>query len=107
MSKLAKTFNIFSIAFLTLFALFALIVGWLNPDAGGETGLLFFAVSYCCALVPLGLLSAVRLAWVNRNHLSNIFVSADAIIARAGSHPRPTDFYMTDTFHTDELEDAL
>ena len=37
----------------------------------------------------------------------SIFVSADAIIARAGSHPRPTDFYMTDTFHTDELEDAL
>jgi hypothetical protein len=74
MSKFGKPFNIFSIAFLTLFALFALIVGWLNPDVGGETGLLLFAVSYCCALVPLGLLSAARLAWINRRHLSNIFV---------------------------------
>jgi len=74
MSKLAKTLNVFSIAFLTLFALFALIVGWLNPDAGGETGLLLFAVSYCCALVPLGLLSAGWLVWTNRNQLSNIFV---------------------------------
>lgn len=74
MSKFTKPFNIFSIAFLTLFALFALIVGWLNSDVGGETGLLLFAVSYCCALVPLGLLSAVWLAWTNRSHLSNIFV---------------------------------
>ncbi len=74
MSKLAKTLNIFSIAFLTLFALFALIVGWLNPDAGGEAGLLLFAVSYCCALVPLGLLSAAWLAWINRNYVSNIFI---------------------------------
>lgn len=74
MSKFGKPFNIFSIAFLTLFALFALIVGWLNPDVGGETGLLLFAVSYCCAFVPLGLLSAGWLTWTNRSHLSNIFV---------------------------------
>ena len=73
MSKFARPFNIFSIAFLMLFAVFALLVGWFLPDLG-ESGLILFALSYCCVIVPLGLLSAVRLAWVNRNHLSNIFV---------------------------------
>ncbi len=69
MTKLAKPFNVFSIVFLALFAVFALI----NPDLG-ESGLLLFALSYCCAIVPLGFLSAAWLAWANRNWLSNIFV---------------------------------
>lgn len=73
MSKFAKPFNIFSIVFLALFAVFALIVGLINPDLG-EAGLLLFALSYCCAVVPLGLLSAAWLAWTNRSYVSNIFV---------------------------------
>jgi hypothetical protein len=73
MTKLAKSLNIFSIIFLALFSVFALLVGWLNPDLG-ESGLLLFALSYCCALVPLGLLSAAWLAWTSRSQLSRIYI---------------------------------
>lgn len=73
MSKFSKTLNIFSIVFLTLFALFILIISWLNPDLS-ESGLVLFAVSYCCAVVPLGLASATWLAWTNRNHLAKVYI---------------------------------
>ena len=62
MSKLAKTLNIFSIAFLTLFALFARIVGWLNPDAGGEAGLWLFAFTFLL-LVPSRISSSFASLW--------------------------------------------
>jgi hypothetical protein len=73
MTNLAKSLNIFSIIFLALFAVLVLLVGWITPDLG-ESGLILFALSYCCAGVPLGLLTAGWLTWTNRNHLSKILV---------------------------------
>ena len=73
MSKFSKSLNLLSIVFLALFAVFALILGWLNPNLG-ESGLILFALSYCCIGVPLGLLSAAWLTWINRNYFSNIFI---------------------------------
>lgn len=72
-NNFGKTLNVFSVVFLLTIAVFTLILGWLNPDLG-ESGFLLFALSYCCALVPLGLLSATRLVWTNRGQLSNFFI---------------------------------
>jgi hypothetical protein len=73
MSKLEKTLNIFSVVFLLIFAVFAIILGWLNPNLG-ESGILLFAISYCCAVIPLGLISSTWLVWTNRSRFFNGFI---------------------------------
>jgi hypothetical protein len=72
-NSLSKTFSQFSAAYLSLFSLFALILGWFNPSLG-ETGVLIFAVMYCCGLIPLSLLTSTWLVWKNRTRFSNTFI---------------------------------
>ena len=69
MNNLVRYFTLFSVLFLSLFAVTTLFLGWTNPSFG-EIGILVFAVLYCCALVPVSLLSAVWLIWTGRSLLS-------------------------------------
>ena len=68
-----RNLSLLSVAYLAIFSLFVVILGWLNFSLG-ETGLLIFASMYCCALIPLGQLTGGWLIWRNRCQFSKTFI---------------------------------
>lgn len=73
MNNFSKWLSPFSAAYLILFALFLIILGWANPSLG-ESGLVIFALFYCCGLIPVGFFSAAWLLWSGREKLSSILI---------------------------------
>jgi hypothetical protein len=69
----SRNLSLLSVAYLAILFLFVFIMGWLDFSLG-ETGFLIFAVMYCCALVPLGLLTGSWLVWRNRDQFSKTFI---------------------------------
>ncbi|HRJ55153.1 MAG TPA: hypothetical protein PLV64_02625 [Anaerolineales bacterium] len=73
-SKFSKGLTLFSAAYLILFALFLIILGWVNPLFDGEAEIVMFALFYCCGLIPVGFFSTSWLLWSGREKLSNILI---------------------------------
>jgi hypothetical protein len=73
MNNFSKRLTLFSATYLIVFALFLIILGWANPSLG-ESGLVIFALFYCCGLIPVGFFSAVWLLCSGREKLSNIMI---------------------------------
>lgn len=71
MNKLNKTITKTSTIFLIISAFIVLFLGWLNP---GESGIIFFVIIYCCALIPLSLFSAGWLIHVKRKSFSKTLI---------------------------------
>ncbi len=73
MSNPKKKLSLFSAAYLLLLAVFLIILGWVNPSLG-ESGLVIFALFYCCGLIPTSFFSAAWLLWSGREKLSRISI---------------------------------
>lgn len=68
-----RTLKILFVAFLSIVAFGAIILGWNNPKLS-ETGAMLFVLSYCCAVLPLSLISAGWLILASRSYLANTFI---------------------------------
>lgn len=69
MSNFPKALNRISVTILSVFALLILVLGMFNPSLN-EMGIFLFSLLYCCAFVPLSLVSVSWLLWQNRDQLT-------------------------------------
>jgi hypothetical protein len=73
MHNISRFFSRFSVVYLSLFAPFLFILGWIESSLG-NVGILILAVAYCCALTPLSFLTGGWLIWMNREQFSKTFI---------------------------------
>lgn len=71
--KTLRGLSVFSFTFLVISTVLLFLLGLFNPTLD-ETFLLLFAFGWCCAWVPLSLISSLWLIYTGRGYLKNAFV---------------------------------